>query len=172
MHYRPQNGKAELSRLGIFSSFLCSLHFSSVCLCSSLKHCAQRAQTPCSWKPCNPLSPGGFGKSQAQAEAGIPVAAAAGAVSPTCPVLPIRHGGILRSQLLRGVPSLYPLSCSPAWGLSETRQVSGWPLRREEDGRMAGSAIRLFFILFSCQYHEPCRATGTKLSLPCTAMKS
>lgn len=39
MHYRPQNGKAELSRLGIFSSFLCSLHFSSVCLCSSLKHC-------------------------------------------------------------------------------------------------------------------------------------
>lgn len=41
-----------------------SLHFSSVCLCSSLKHCAQSTQTSCWWMPCSPLCPGGFGKSR------------------------------------------------------------------------------------------------------------
>lgn len=63
------------------------------------------------------------------------------------------------------------LSCSPAWSLGESRQVSGWSPSRGEDGRI-WTLPKLLLIFLPHQRHEPHRATGTKLSLPCTAMKS
>lgn len=62
--------------MGIFSSCLCILAvFSPFQLSLPLQFCGALCtehQTSCSWRPCSPLCPGGFGKNQAQGELALP----------------------------------------------------------------------------------------------------
>lgn len=117
-----------------------SLHFSSVCLCSSLKHCAQRAQTSCSWSHAVHCVLVVLGRAKLRQKLAFPWQQQLELWAQPVLCCPSDVVEPLGASSCRVFQSLHPLSCSPAWG-NETRQVSGWPLRRGEDGRICHQAL-------------------------------
>lgn len=176
MHYRPKNGKAELRTLGIFSSWFCLL----AAPLSVSPHSAFAVMQSTLQKASRHPAYGGLAvvvvvlvraklrqklvsRWQQQLElCAQPALCCPSALGSWNQQDPAAQGC--------SSPCIH-LSCSPAWGLGESWQVSGWSLSRGEGGRI-WKLLKLLIIFLPCQRHEPRRATGTKLSLPCTAMKS